>query len=143
MSATITRESYYAALFAKLVTIPGIVTSGRRMKLIDEMSQSELPALFMVIDKQETTTVRGLPSRHVLSASVFVYAAAPDHHTPAGPVLNGLIDAVDAALAPDFEGFQTLGGTCSHCWIDGTTEVFDMGLGEKAVAIIPVQILVP
>ena len=58
-------------------------------------------------------------------------------------VLNPLLDAVEAALAPDPVGHvQTLGGLVSHCWIAGRIQTDEGVPGGQAVAIVPVEILV-
>ena len=58
-------------------------------------------------------------------------------------VMNPLLDAVTAALAPDnpINTAQTLGGTVAHCWIEGAIETDEGTLGDQAVAIVPVRIL--
>lgn len=148
---TPSRDSYYQALFALLQGLKsqGVVkVCDRRLRFLDEMSASELPALFMAVDHQQTTQQRGLPPRRTLGAKVFLYAANPDRHTPAGVQLNGLIDAVEQALAPDSravngENVQTLGGSVSHAWIEGAIEVFEGPQGQKAAAILSVQMLLP
>jgi hypothetical protein len=145
MSA-IVRETYYAALFALLesvVTTPALVTIGRKVRVLDGMNDGELPALFMAVGKQPTTRQQSI-AKHRLEAHVFLYAANPDQNTTADMVLNGLIDAVEAALEPS-PGFtnQTLGGVVSHCWIEGDTEVFAGPLGTRAAAIVPVVMVVP
>jgi hypothetical protein len=61
-------------------------------------------------------------------------------------VLNPLLDAIAAALAPTgadlVAGAQTLGGLVKHCWISGAIETDEGALGGQAVAIVPVEILV-
>jgi len=142
-----TREAAYVALFTLL---RGLKTAGlvkvcdRRVRLLEEMAVSELPALFMAVDHQQMVQQKGLPSRRTLGAKLFLYAANPDRHTSAGIVLNGLIDAVEAALLPPPpEDTQTLGGQASHAWIDGPIQVFEGPMGERAAAILTVHMLVP
>lgn len=147
----IARDSYYQALFALLQGLKsqGVVkVCDRRLRFLDEMSASELPALFMAVDHQQTAQRRGLPPRRTLGAKIFLYAANPDHHTPAGVQLNGLIDAVEQALAPNApdlvgDNVQTLGGLVCHAWIEGAIEVFEGPQGQKAAAILGVQMLCP
>ena len=141
------REAAYGALFALL---QGLKTAGtvkacdRRVRLLDEMAASELPALFMAVDNQQTAQTQGFPARRTLGAKVYLYAANPDRHTAAGIVLNGLIDAVDQALLPQaLEPTQSLGGIVAHAWIDGPIEVFEGPLGERAAAVVTIHMLVP
>jgi len=142
-----TRETYYGALFALLQSLAGggaFATCDRRVRFLHEMGAAELPALFMAVDRQQLIQRRGQPSRHQLGARLFVYAANPDRHTAAGIALNGLLDALDTALAPPTgSDAQTLGGLVSHAWIDGPIEVFEAPQSERAAAIVTVQMLVP
>jgi len=144
---SIVRETYYGALFALLQSLQTgstVQTCDRRVRFLHEMGAAELPALFMAVDRQQLLQRRGQPSRHQLGARIFLYAANPDRHTAAGIALNGLLDALDAALAPQAGAeVQTLGGLVSHAWIDGPVEVFEAPQGERAAAIVAVQMLVP
>ena len=141
------RETFYAALFALLQglqTAGTVIVCDRRLRFLHEMGAAELPALFLAVDRQQLVQRRGQPVRHQLGARLFVYAANPDRHTAAGIVLNGLLDAIDTALAPPAgSDVQTLGGLVSHCWIEGAVEVYEAPQGERAAAIVPVQMLVP
>ena len=57
--------------------------------------------------------------------------------------LNGLLDAVEAALNPFPLEAQTLGGLVTHCWIDGSTDYHPGDLDGQAIAVVPVKVLVP
>lgn len=96
---------------------------------------------------QKTESVRrdpGLPPRWTLTADLFVYVQAPDDATAPATVINPLLDAIEAALAPDpVDNLQTLGGLVAHCWIAGKIETDEGVLGGQAVAIVPIEILVP
>jgi hypothetical protein len=84
-----------------------------------------------------------LPVKWRASVDLYLYAQAPDELTSPATVLNPLLDAVEAALAPDPVGHvQTLGGLVSHCWIAGRIQTDEGVLGGQAVAIVPVEILV-
>ncbi len=136
-----TREDAYGALFTLLQTVP-VKTRGRRLELLEEMDAPQLPALFMTVGNQNIRDVEGAGPIRTLTAHVFVYARNSDRHTPAGIQLNGLLDAIEAALAPTW-GAQTLGGEVQHAWIEGEIEVFELPQGEKAAAIVPIKILMP
>ena len=144
---SIVRETYYGALFALLQSLQTgstVQTCDRRVRFLHEMGAAELPALFMAVDRQQLIQRRGQPARHQLGARLFVYAANPDRHTAAGIALNGLLDALEAALAPPAGAeMQTLGGLVSHAWIEGPIEVFEAPQGERSAAIVTVQMLVP
>ncbi len=138
----IVRERLYASLFATLVGATGVTTCGRRLQHWSEVTPSAMPALFLV-QKSETPRYRlGLPPRWTLLADVYVYACQSDPSQPPAPLLNGLLDAIEAALAPDpVHHVQTLGGLCSHCTIAGTVATDEGTLGDVAVAIVPIEII--
>lgn len=141
------REDIYSALFSLL---QGLKTAGhikvcdRRVRFLEEMAISELPALFMSVDRQHTAHVGGLPSKRTLAAKVYLYAANPDKHRSAGVVMNGLLDIIEQTMTPPpAEEFLTLGGLVRHAWIDGSIEVFEGPQGEKTAAILTITMLVP
>lgn len=140
-----TREPIYAALFAKLQTASGFATTSRRLRHWTDTPGGDQPALFMA-QKRETAFPRepvpGLPTKYLLEVDVYVYVKARSNAAP-GPLLNALIDAVEAAIAgtPGAGGKQTLGGLCEHAWVEGTIETDEGTLGDQAVAVIPILIL--
>lgn len=137
-----TREPVYAALFALLSGAAPFVTASRRLRHWSDVGPAEQPALF-VVQKSETAERRaGLPAKWRASVDVYIYAHAPDDATSPATVLNPLLDAIEAALAPAGGAVQTLGGLASHAWIAGKIETDEGVLGGQAVAIVPVEILV-
>ncbi len=138
------REPIYAALFAKVGTISGLVTTSRRLRHWSDVPPVEQPALFQVQIKENQKPRKGIPALFTFRCELYLYVNtgnALDDVTPA-TALNQFMDAIDAALAPDaLTGFQTLGGTVSHCWIEGDIITDEGALGPQAVAIIPVNIL--
>jgi hypothetical protein len=140
------REACFTALFnllSALKTSGAVATCDRRVKLIGDVGNAELPAIYLAGDKGSYEQDQGMPPKRTLGALIYVYAANPDRHTSAGIVLNGLLDGIEAALAPDWTGVQTLGGLVAHCWIEGSVEVFEGAQGERAAAIVPVKMLMP
>lgn len=144
-----TRETIYAALFALVSTSAGFVTASRRLEHWSDVGPEEHPALFQRQLDEERISARGVPPKVKLNVELYVYVhtlaqqLAPD--VVPSQLLNPLLDAIEAALVPDDAGNNvlTLGGLVSHCWIEGKTESFEGMLGDQAVAIIPVSILVP
>lgn len=145
----VTRETVYAALFALVSGSASFATSSRRLEHWSDVGPEEHPAIFQRELDEERISQRGVPPKVKLNVELYVYA-----HTLAqqlapnvvpSQVLNPLLDAIDAALVPDdaANSVLTLGGLVSHCWIDGKTEIFEGVIGDQAVAIIPVAILVP
>jgi hypothetical protein len=135
------REPIYAALWGKLQDLPGIVTSSRRLKHWSDVSKDEQPAIFQAQAGELAVQRRGLPTKWTLSVTVYVYvnAGADPDESPA-PALNDLLDALEAALAPDPGGFQTLDGLVVNCWISGKIETLEGILGGQEVALVPIEI---
>jgi hypothetical protein len=138
------RETIYAALFAKLAAIPGLKLSSRRLKHYTDVPGQHQPALFTEQRNEGTAQAAlGLPGKRTLRVYVWLYVRVDDHAAIPATTLNAWLDAVDLALAPDASGKQTLGGLVSHCWVNGITETDDGSLDSQAIARIPVEILVP
>lgn len=138
------REPIYAALFATLSAAAPFVTASRRLRHWSDVGPAEQPSLFLVQKSETAQRRKGLPPKWTLAVDVFVYARAADDLSSAAIVLNPLIDAIESALAPASPtATQTLGGLVEHAWIAGKIETDEGVLGGQAVAIVPLEILVP
>jgi hypothetical protein len=138
-----TREPIYLALFALLSAIPGLVTTSRRLLHWSDVFPPQQPALFQVQKKELQQPKKGFPAKVTLQCDIYLYVNTGNDLTvtPAS-TLNPLMDAIEAALAPNpATGVQTLGGTVSHCWIEGEIITDEGVLGPQGVAIVPVFIL--
>lgn len=136
------REPIYSALFAKLAGSAGYVTTSRRLKHWNDVQPEQQPALYLAQKGEIALTVRGQPTKWTLTVDVYVYVRTTGEQSP-GPLLNNLLDAIEAALAPNaIENAQTLGGLCEWCRIEGAIETDEGTLGDQAVAIIPIHLLV-
>lgn len=151
---SIDRETIYVALFSLLQTqlADSFVTIGRRHIMPPDLSPAQQPALFVCgVGESKDPRPRGTPGKLTLEAQLFVYAydsalnEEPGQETLlAATQINQLLAAIEDALAPtDPTGVQSLGGTVSHCWIDGKTDIDPGILSQQAVAFVPVHILVP
>ena len=141
----ITREPIYAALFARVASAAQFVTTGRRLRHWSGMAPAEQPALFMT-QKSEVAAVKtlGAPTVWTLLVEFYLYAHSSDPYLSPATVLNPLVDAVEAALAPAATtGLQDLGlpSMVQHAMISGKIETEEGVLGDQAIAIIPVEIL--
>jgi hypothetical protein len=145
----IARETIYAALFALVSGSSAFATSSRKLVHWSDVGPEEHPAIFQRQLDEERIQQRGLPPKIKLHVELYVYAHTLaqqlDPYVVPSQALNPLLDAIDAALAPDepINNVLTLGGIVSHCWIEGKTENFEGVIGDQAVAIIPISILVP
>lgn len=144
--ASPTREEIMEALFTLLQTTSGIVTFGRRLKLWNNVPAEQQPALFLVEHSEaRLNSLRGTPGRLQLLAQIFLYVKTTDMEVIGGTELNNLIDAIEATLAPADPkvNVQTLGGLVDRCWINGTIIKDPGDIDGQALAIIPINILVP
>lgn len=141
----INREPIYAALFGLLETAADFTVAERRLRHWSSVSPAEQPALFMA-QKTELASVKALGAATVwtLAVDVYVYVHSSDPYLAPASVLNPLIDAVEAALAPSAAtGLQDLGlpAMVQHAYISGKVETDEGVLGDQAVAVVPVEIL--
>jgi hypothetical protein len=141
----ISREPIYAALFGLIETAADFAVVDRRLRHWSSVLPAEQPALFMA-QKSELASVRtlGAPTVWTLSVDLYVYAHSSDPYLAPATVLNPLLDAVEAALAPSATtGIQDLGlpAIVQHAYISGKIETDEGVLGDQAVAIVPLEIL--
>lgn len=147
------RETIAAALFAKLATLsaggsPLFVTTSRRLQHWADVPAESQPALYQIQTREECARTRGKPPLWKLRLSLYLYVhtmAQTDSTIVPSQLLNPLLDAVEAALAPDdiANDVCSLGGIVSSCYIDGAIETSEGLLGDQEVAIIPITIVVP
>ena len=141
----ISREPIYAALFGLLETAADFAVVYRRLRHWSDVSPPEQPALFMA-QKTELASVKtlGAPTVWTLAVDLYLYVHSSDPYLAPATVLNPLLDAVEAALAPSATtGLQDLGlpATVQHAYISGKIETDEGVLGDQAVAIVPIEIL--
>jgi hypothetical protein len=141
----ISREPIYAALFGLLETAADFTAVDRRLRHWSDVAPAEQPALFMA-QKSELAKINtlGAPTVWTLSVDVYIYVHSSDPYLAPATVLNPLLDAVEAALAPSVTtGLQDLGlpATVQHAYIAGKVETDEGVLGDQAVAIVPIEIL--
>ena len=141
----IARESIYAALFELIESAAAFVTAERRLRHWSDVAPAEQPALFQS-QKSETGAVKalGAPTVWTLNVELYLYVHSSDPYQAPATILNPLIDAVEAALAPAMTtGIHDLGlpAMVQHAYIAGRIETDEGVLGDQAIAIIPVEIL--
>lgn len=141
----ISREPIYAALFARVSGAAEFVTASRRLRHWSGMAPAEQPALFMR-QKEEVAKVPvlGAPTVWTLLVELYVYAHSSNRAVAPATILNPLVDAVEAALAPQSAtGLLDLGlpQFVQHARIAGKIATDEGVLRDQAVAIIPVEVL--
>jgi hypothetical protein len=142
-----TREQVMQALFLHLQAIADFKTAGRRLKLWADVPPGDQPAMFLVDHHEKSTPQpRGLPNKLLLRANVFIYfQSGTDQTVTPDTLLNGYLDALDVALAPDnvMDGVFSLGGMVDHCWVEGETLKDPGDLDGQGLIIVPLNILLP
>jgi hypothetical protein len=139
------REPIYAALWSLASNAAPFATAQRRLRHWADVSPAEQPALFMS-EKGSIAKVKalGAPIVWTFFADFFLYAHSSDPYRAPAVILNPLLDAVEAALAPaPATGIQDLGlpEMVQHAYIAGKVETDEGTLGDQAIAIMPVEIL--
>lgn len=137
-----TREAVYSTLFAKLQSVPGLTTVSRRLQNVQDVQPEAFPAAYQLQGKQSTKYAGANPASNSWRADWLLYAYDSDPASAPSIQLNSLIDAAVAVLAPP-PGFdkQSLGGLVEYCAIDGDIEVFEGVLGDRAIAVLPIVIV--
>jgi hypothetical protein len=141
----IAREAIYAALWALAAEAANFATASRRLRHWSDVGPAEQPALF-ISEKGGIAKIKalGAPVVWTLYADLYLYAHAADPYLPPATILNALLDAIEAALAPaPVTGIQDLGlpGMVQHAYISGRIETDEGILGDQAIAIVPVEVL--
>lgn len=145
------RELYYATLFDRVAGAAEFKVKERRVRHWSEVVVEDMPYIGMAQDNETPVFVRGLPYKWTLRATLYVYvhtAAQQDKAVVPSQILNPILDAIEAVLAPTDEDeslnlVNTLGGVVDHCCIAGTIETSEGMLGDIEYALIPVEIVVP
>ncbi len=139
---SIVRENYYAPLWTLVKESAAFKTASRRVRLLQDMEDGELPAVFMSVNHQPTEPSINSPAKYKLGALVYLYCANPSQEIAADIALNGLVDALEAALAPaPGQGSQNLGrDDVQGAWMAGTVEIYPAPNGTRAAAIVPIEI---
>ncbi len=140
-----TREAIHVALAARLTD--KLATNGSfnevSRRLTDWTSPgADLPALFVVTTAEPSGRIQESPPTRSFSLELWVYSKHGGL-TEAVPstIMNGLLDEVDAAIAPDPGiGKQTLGGIVDNVFLSGTVEWYEGTLQEHTVVVYPIEV---
>src|SRR5215831_10977815 len=97
----IIRETIYEALWRLATGAARFASANRRLRHWADVAPVEQPALFM-IEKggHAKVTTLGAPIVWTLYAEFYVYAHSSDPYLAPATILNPLLDALEAALAP-------------------------------------------
>jgi len=141
----IVREKIYTALWALGANAARFASANRRLRHWTDVAPAEQPALFMS-EKGGQAAIKklGAPIVWTLYAEFYIYAHSSDPYLAPATILNPLIDAFEAALAPSpTSGIQNLGlpQMVQHAYISGKVQTDEGVLGDQGIAIVPVEIL--
>ena len=140
-----TREQIYGGLFSLLAGSASFTTTSRKFKHFADTNAADMPYLTMAqLHETIKNNGSGLPPSKEFHVEAYVYCAADQSATGATPssMINPLLDAIEAALAPGVNGKQTLGGLVYHAHISDTITIEDGAIAGIAIAIIPILIRV-
>ena len=140
----IAREPVFAALFALLQGAAAFTTSSRRLVNVQDLAAEAFPAAYQLQGKQIVKKAVITPPIYEMEATWIIYALSNDPNIAPSTVLNPLVDAVLKILLPGpLSNALTLGGLVTQCAVSGDIDIFEGVLGDRAVAVIPLQILAP
>lgn len=142
------REDAMLALFALASDAYAFKTTSRRLKLWADVPVGDRPALYQFEGGNDAYTWSNdtLPKR-ALEAKWFVYIDSKDQNVIGASAINDIIDAFDAALAPEGRdaalGRQTLGGKCFNARIEGQAFKDPGDLDGDGLLIVTLKLLLP
>ena len=141
----IVREQIFTALWALGANAARFASANRRLRHWTDVAPAEQPALFMS-EKGGQAAIKklGAPIVWTLYAEFYIYTHSSDPYLAPATILNPLLDAFEAALAPSpTSGIQNLGlpQMVQHAYISGKVQTDEGVLGDQAIAIVPVEIL--
>jgi len=141
----IVREKIYTALWELGANAARFASANRRLRHWTDVAPAEQPALFMS-EKGGQAAIKklGAPIVWTLYAEFYIYTHSSDPYLAPATILNPLLDAFEAALAPSpTSGIQNLGlpQMVQHAYISGKVQTGEGVLGDQAIAIVPVEIL--
>jgi hypothetical protein len=142
-----TREEVMQALFARLQSIPGVLTTSRRVTLPGAISPGDMPRLMLWEQPEIATSGTSLPDLRIWEAWVVIAFTNEDQDVAGATIVNPMIEAVEAALAIDdfARNNCTLGGLVHYARIEGVVvkETGDTDSNGLGGAVIPIKIMPP
>jgi hypothetical protein len=146
----ISRETIYAALFAKGQAAAGFNQSARRLRHIEDLQPAEFPAFYQVQVQESWSQPAGnLPPIGSLHVEWWVYVFNGNPQASHGADMNPLVDALMSSLGlpphfnPSLSGGQALGLPIESIRLDGQIQYAEGALDDRAFARIPLVIKLP
>lgn len=139
----VSREQVYATLFGYLQTASGFTNYSRVLRHWNEVPSEQQPIAMQMEGRQHADAPTLRLTKWTFHAEWYVYAHAANTSGDVVVLLNQLVDAAVATLEPGpAYDAQTLGDLVTSCRVQGDIETSEGRLGEQAVAIIPLIIIV-
>lgn len=142
----IRREAVYVALLDLLTTTGDFKLVSRRNRAPEQIGPALSPALFLFERGEHYDAPSpNVPTKRCLHVSACFYNdVGSDLNATPTTVINDALDALDAALKTHpVTGPQTLGGLVYSLKISGDTEGSPGDRDGRAVAIVPIEIVLP
>jgi hypothetical protein len=156
IGGTVPRGSIITALSPLTLSLPptanatavpmttGFLTTGRRLKYWSDVSAQ--PALFLRSGDEDLDYDAAPNQKQTIAAEIWIYSnAGQNPDTVPETALNNLLDAVQAAFAPDDSRTNrfTLNGLVQWCRLEGKIDKDPGDISGQAIAVAEVQITVP
>lgn len=144
---TPSRESVYAALYAVLQTVPGLMGSARKWIPWSQISPGQQPFLILreFGETYEWKLGGPAPATKLLIANVIVYVRVdtPSADQWGATVINNFLDQIEATLMPNVElgRAQTLGGLVRWCRVQGRQSVYEGDNQQQSISVLEVHCL--
>jgi hypothetical protein len=149
---TISRKSVAAALLKQLTAGGQFTKTGRRDRAPEQAASPGKPGLFLVKPRENYSYEgdnRGVPPVRDMRFLAVVYTDfSGDENAIPADVIDDLLDAVDAALAPSPTdqvingGRQTLGGLVYDCRIEGESDLAPGDVQGKGQTVVPIRVTI-
>ena len=112
------------------------------------MGPSQTPALFLVERDDDWNRGPGFnepPIRTMRFWAILYNDVGTSDSAVPNTIINNAIDALELAMTPDdvINGTFTLGGLVQAVTLDGTTQRSSGDTTGKALAIVPIRVLIP
>jgi hypothetical protein len=145
------RKAIAAALLKQLTGGGQFVQTGRRDRAPEQAASPGKPGLFLVKPHESyeyDDHDRGVPPRRDLHFLAVIYTdVGTDATAVPADLIDDLLDAVDAALAPSIADQlgngtrQTLGGLVYDCRVDGDLELAPGDSQGKGQSVVPIRVI--
>jgi hypothetical protein len=143
------REQIISTLFQAIVAAGSFVTTGRRLVNPEQLGPELSPAFFLIAHEDGYDRSKSfdlLPIRDIQLQAFLYNDVGPTNYSaiPESPI-NDALDMLDTLFKPDnvATGAYTLGGLVTTCMIDGTILRASGDVTGKALAVVPIRIVLP